>query len=614
MRLTFIRLLLVTLVLLTLQSIAKNDDTIAKLNIISDYLLVSFEDTTKHPLKPPITNSPRATLSYFISSMNRSFRISDAAYLQSIKEPGIFFSDEVNRMREQSEYLFNRSVYCLDMTNFPPTLRSDMSYTMAIMLKEILDRIDLPPLDEIPDASDVEYNLETKKYPNLLKWTIPNTDIVISRIETGDREGEFLFSAKTVERLPEFYHRIKNQPYKTDKFITAGAYNFYISTPGHILPPKWKRFIPSWSNGMYLGQTIWQWVLFFILLIVITLITKLLYNLLIIGTKKKSNVIRSWFLVLFFILVEALIQGLYYLLNDQINITDLLFIYVTIFYEILVWLLIAIIIYYIVIAVTATIISSHRIDKIGIEAAYTRAIFGIIGFISAASVLIFGLSQIGVSIIPLITGVGIGGLAIALAARSTIENVIASFTIFADRPYKVGDRVKVMGHNGTIEGIGIRSTQIRMLSGSLVTIPNEKMATVEIDNIQRRLYLRREFNITVTFDTSPVKIEKSIQIIKDILSINSKVSDEIHPNDAINKPGYPPRVHFNKFNPDSLNIYITYWHFPPIWWDFVKFNEAINLEIIKQFNAEGIEFAFPTQTIHTPDNKSITNSKLNNNS
>jgi len=595
------RLLLGILILLTLQSFSQIEDSTAKLHLISDSLSISYEDATMHPLKPPKTNSPRATLTYFISSMNKFSRISNTAYLQSIQEPGLFFSDEVIRMNEQAEYLFNLSVYCLDMSRFPPALREDVGYTMAIMLKEILDRIDLPPLTEIPDSKDVELDLETKKYPKLLKWAIPNTDIVISRIETGDRAGEFLFSPTTVHNLPEYYQRIKNQPYKTNKLVTKGAYNFYISSPGHILPPKWRIFIPDWSLGIYLGQTIWQWISFMVSILLVTLIVRFLYKLLIQRSKKRSNVVRSWSWVLFFLLLVFIIEIIYYFLNDQINITDNLFIYTTFIYEILSLVLIAIIIYYMVISITATIINSNRIDKIGIEATYTRAIFGIIGFISAAAVLVFGLSQIGVSIIPLITGLGIGGLAIALAARSTIENVIASFTIFADKPYKVNDRVKVMGHNGTIEVIGIRSTQIRMLSGSLVSIPNEKMATVEIDNIQRRLYLRREFDITITYDTTPENIEKSLHIIKEILSVPSNNGDDVHPNHVINEPGYPPRVHFDKFNPDSLNIYVSYWYFPPNWWDFTKFNETVNLNIIKRFNAEAISFAFPTVTIDMPE-------------
>ena len=91
--------------------------------------------------------------------------------------------------------------------------------------------------------------------------------------------------------------------------------------------------------------------------------------------------------------------------------------------------------------------------------------------------LIYGLSQVGVSLVPLLTGVGVGGLAVALAARPSIENIIGSFMIFADKPYRVGQRVKVMGQDGTVEAIGLRSTKIRLLNGHLTSIPNEKMAT-----------------------------------------------------------------------------------------------------------------------------------------
>ena len=189
-------------------------------------------------------------------------------------------------------------------------------------------------------------------------------------------------------------------------------------------------------------------------------------------------------------------------------------------------------------------------------------------------------------------------MAIALAARSTIENVIASFTLFAEKLYQVGDRIKVMGHDGTIEGIGIRSTQLRLLSGPLVSIPNEKMVAAEVEKIQRRPFIRREFDITITYDTSLEMINKSLEIVRDILGIHDAIDNEVHPNEAINKPNYLPQVHLNKLNNDSLNIYVSYWYFPPNWWEYMQHAENVNLQIIERFNAKGIEFAFPTQTLH----------------
>ncbi|MBW2030906.1 MAG: mechanosensitive ion channel family protein [Deltaproteobacteria bacterium] len=185
----------------------------------------------------------------------------------------------------------------------------------------------------------------------------------------------------------------------------------------------------------------------------------------------------------------------------------------------------------------------------------------------------------------LVAGLGIGGLAIALASQDTLKNFFGSIMIMLDKPFSVGQRVTVEGYDGTVESIGFRSTRIRTLTGHLVTIPNEKMASANIENIGRRPSIRRLSNITITYDTPPEKVERAVEIIREIL----KDHEGMHPD-------YPPRVHFNEFNDTSLNILMIYWYHPPDYWDFIAFNEKVNMQIMKAFEREGIEFAFPTVT------------------
>ena len=238
---------------------------------------------------------------------------------------------------------------------------------------------------------------------------------------------------------------------------------------------------------------------------------------------------------------------------------------------------------------------------------------GVIAGVGALAVL----SAFGYPVNTLLAGLGIGGLAFALAARSTLENVVGSFMIFADKPYRVGQRVKVMGQDGTVESIGLRSTRIRLLTGHLTSIPNEKMASVEIENIGRRPYIRRNLNVTITYDTPPEKINRAVEILRDILSVPEAPEPELadstaelvetaategetepHPNKAINRRDFPPRVYFNDLNPDSLNILVVYWYHPAEYWDYLEHAHWINVQIMERFNAEGIDFAFPTQTLH----------------
>lgn len=134
----------------------------------------------------------------------------------------------------------------------------------------------------------------------------------------------------------------------------------------------------------------------------------------------------------------------------------------------------------------------------------------------------------------------------------------------------------------------MRSTRIRTLDGHLVTVPNGELANMMIRNVSRRPYIKRVANITITYDTSPEKVERAIEIIKETLNAHN---EKMHPD-------MPTRVFFNNFNDCSLNILVIYWFAPPDYWAFMEFDQMFNLTVLKRFNEEGIEFAFPTQTLY----------------
>lgn len=208
-------------------------------------------------------------------------------------------------------------------------------------------------------------------------------------------------------------------------------------------------------------------------------------------------------------------------------------------------------------------------------------------------VVILGLVQIaqelsGQSVTSILAGIGVGGLAIALAAQDTIKNFFGSLVIFADHPFQLGDRIVVNDTDGTVEEVGMRSTRIRTLDGHLVTVPNGELANMMIRNISERPYIKRVANIGVTYDTPPEKVERAIEIIKETLDAHN---EKMHPD-------MPSRVFFNNFNDCSLNILVIYWFSPPDYWAFMEFDQLFNMTVLKRFNEEGIEFAFPTQTLY----------------
>lgn len=189
----------------------------------------------------------------------------------------------------------------------------------------------------------------------------------------------------------------------------------------------------------------------------------------------------------------------------------------------------------------------------------------------------------------LLAGLGLGGLAFALAAQDTIKNLFGSLVIFTDKPFGLGDRINYDGHDGVIEEVGLRSTRLRRLDGHQVTIPNGELANKSIHNIAKRPFIRRIFTLGVTYDTTPEKVCRAKEILEDIL----KDHEGMDP-----KGEMLPRVYFSDFSASSLDFKCMYWYHPAAYWDYMNFSEWVNLEILRRFNEEGIEFAFPTQTIH----------------
>lgn len=190
----------------------------------------------------------------------------------------------------------------------------------------------------------------------------------------------------------------------------------------------------------------------------------------------------------------------------------------------------------------------------------------------------------GYNITSLIAGLGLGGLAFALAAQDTLSNVFGAIAIFVDQPFHIGDVVQVEGILGSVEHIGIRSTRIRTFEGTLVTIPNSTVANSKIDNYQRRPTRRTNFTIGVTYDTGTDKLQTGVEIIREVMAAH---------------PGTDQyRAYFNSYGNFSLNILAHHYCKYLDYEEYLKCIEEINFEIKKRFEAEGIEFAFPTQTLY----------------
>jgi MscS family membrane protein len=184
----------------------------------------------------------------------------------------------------------------------------------------------------------------------------------------------------------------------------------------------------------------------------------------------------------------------------------------------------------------------------------------------------------------LIAGLGIGGLAIALAGKETIENLFGSFTIFLDKPFIIGDLIKIGEITGTVEKIGFRSTRIRTFEKSYVTIPNKKMIDAELDNLTMRTSMRVKTYFSLRFDTSTTTIQKIISGIEDHLKTHEQIETD-----------YVVKLH--DFGESAFQLFVSYYVLTGDWSEYMSVKEKINFEIIETVRKAGAEFARPSGSI-----------------
>ena len=195
--------------------------------------------------------------------------------------------------------------------------------------------------------------------------------------------------------------------------------------------------------------------------------------------------------------------------------------------------------------------------------------------------IIFALKQAGYDVGALLAGLGIGGLAIALAAKDSAANIFGGIAIFSDRSFQVGDRIKIKGYDGIVEEVGIRVTRIRTFAGTLISLPNSVFTSTELENVSVEPSRRIVLELGLTYDTPPGKMKRAMDILKDIISKNEHTEEKV-------------LLSFDAFRDSSLNILFIY--YIKAGEDILETQTEVNLEILDRFNSEGLEFAFPTMT------------------
>src|SRR2546430_8664695 len=204
-------------------------------------------------------------------------------------------------------------------------------------------------------------------------------------------------------------------------------------------------------------------------------------------------------------------------------------------------------------------------------------------FVVVVAVLVTS-QNLGFDITAAIAGLSVGGLALGLAAQDTVANLFGAVAIFMDKPFRIGDRIQLDSVDGTVETIGLRSTRVRNLDGHLVTIPNKTMGNATITNITRPPNIQTVMNIGITYDPPAEKVKRALQILQEVYKEHPKTFDCL--------------IGFNKFADSALNIQVVHWWNSTDNKEYMTGLQEMNLAVKERFDKEGINFAFPSQTLY----------------
>ena len=221
------------------------------------------------------------------------------------------------------------------------------------------------------------------------------------------------------------------------------------------------------------------------------------------------------------------------------------------------------------------------------EDASAVAAMDVVSFLTKVSiwaiVLLLALDNLGVNITALVAGLGVGGIAVALAVQNTVSDLFASLSIVLDKPFVLGDFLVIDGYYGNVEKVGLKTTRVRSLSGEQLVFSNNDLLNSRIRNYGQMVERRIVFNVGVVYQTPHDKLEKLPGIIEDIIVRQDSARFD--------------RAHFQAFGPYSLNFEIVYYVESSDYRLYMDIQQAVNLEITRRFAEEGIEFAYPTQTL-----------------
>ena len=521
----------------------------------------------KLTVSPILTNSPRNTLKSFLRLRDELEKTLRSYWLNKTPE----LAEELNVIK----FSF---IDLLNLSSVSQKSRREVGVDTTAYLLDILGRVELPDLESVPH----EGPFGGDELP--AKWRIPGTPIQIYRIDQGPREGEFLFNERTVVVAPHFYRRIEDLPLQTSLPITSWHHTIPDLT-GPMIPAAVLRIVPQRLHDSWMGTPLWK-VIAVVLVSALAILLLFVFHR-VINRRKTDN--RVGFLLRRLLTPTAILAVVWSLkdfIQDQVNVSGAFSTVVVVMATILIYAAAAWFLWLAILAIFECIAKARKIPEDSFNAHLWRLAARTIGIV--AGVVVFGKAAqgLGLPLYSVMAGLGIGGLAVALAIRPTLENLIGGILLYLDQPVRVGDFCSFDDKTGTVETIGVRSTKIRALDRTLVTIPNAALADMQLINWAKCDMMLIKTTIGLRYETVNDQLRHVLVKFREMLHAHPKIhSDTV-------------RVRFAGFGQSSLDIDVRIYAMTRDWNEFFAIREDVLLRMSDIVKASGSSFAFPSQTLY----------------
>src|SRR5262249_39660305 len=501
-----------------------------------------------------------ATLKSFIDNMNALYR----AYKANGVSRG---GSEAQRAH------LGRARRCLDVSKVPSKSPEEMANQSAVLLMEVFDRIKIPPHETIPGVQQV-------KKDRITTWTIPNTEITIARVTEGPHKREFLFTPDTVARARSFYDRVSHLPYK-DGTVLEDAYNLYLQSPGPAIPVSWVLAMPSWLRVVVLRQPVWKWLASLVILLLLLAGLALAFRISIM--KPPGDQPTSFPRRLVFPLGGLCVAFLADAAIRQLRPVQEVALVASVGGALLLAASLTWLIGIVNDALAEVIVRMPRADARGIDDQLVRIAFRLLTLAAFVVIVLLTADSLGIPLTPVLAGLGVGGVAVALAAQNSIENLIGGFNLFMDRPVRIGDFCRFGDKLGTVEEIGLRSTRIRTLDDTVVAVPNAAFSKLELENFSRRQKIWYHPRLQLEKTSSADQVRFVLVEVRQMLYSHPKVDP------------HPARIRFAEFGPSSLELDVFAYVRVTDYGEYLEVAEDLNLRIMEVLARGGLRLAVPAQ-------------------